>query len=539
MISLLNSAGPVSTHAPAGKSALPVMATTDQSKTGTRPGVADGSAGDGREDFENLFSSAVREQPAQDTKKADDKTQTGKVWTTQDSDASVANADDDAPLTATPQDLPMILRSMLRNLSGANGAMSTRPGSAVKTAVVKPQITVDVKIDDKEAEQPGLTKTADKPASPDIANALPLLISQTVQAPAPETLKSTDDTAASPASPIPASATDTPALLPYLKQTGRTSLAPVTSNLANSPDRQTEAFSFGLILRPADTNSKQDLTAQNVKADDQAATNSVLSSAPVETVASFLSMKTGAKVIAPQNKQDAKQANLPANPAATSPTIADLLTPAKPVVPAVMVGGKPAETGHSESHEKTTDEKLAATLPADAAPTAIHSGPVFHSAEAGLVAPTKTSVPVPQTSGTASFAPKTAEVASGPARELVVRLEGASGERISVRLAEQSGQVQIAVRSSDPATASLLRQDLSSLTSTLEHAGWKSEVVLPTVVTMAAGPAASVSASQSETAEHQNSSGSADWSLFDDQSKKRSTVSELWDEILTRQGTYS
>lgn len=120
------------------------------------------------------------------------------------------------------------------------------------------------------------------------------------------------------------------------------------------------------------------------------------------------------------------------------------------------------------------------------------------------------------------------------AKEVVVRLEGQSGEAISVRLVDQGGQVQVAVRSTDPATANLLRQDLPSLTNNLDRAGWKPEV-LASVATASFVKESSQGSGQ----EGQNPQGQGhaalDWSQQDSSRKK--TVADLWDEILTRQGT--
>jgi hypothetical protein len=127
--------------------------------------------------------------------------------------------------------------------------------------------------------------------------------------------------------------------------------------------------------------------------------------------------------------------------------------------------------------------------------------------------------------------------APGPAaKEVVIRLQGQTGEAISVRLVDQGGQVQVAVRSSDPATANLLRQDLSSLTNNLDRAGWKPEVLPSTPI-----PTSFVrETSQGSPNDGQNSQGHAqgalDWNQ-QDSSRRRSTVADLWDEILTRQGT--
>jgi hypothetical protein len=59
--------------------------------------------------------------------------------------------------------------------------------------------------------------------------------------------------------------------------------------------------------------------------------------------------------------------------------------------------------------------------------------------------------------------------------DITLRLQGQSGETVSVRVSDRAGDVQIAVRSSDPATATALRHDLPTLQSGLEHAGWRLE----------------------------------------------------------------
>jgi hypothetical protein len=128
------------------------------------------------------------------------------------------------------------------------------------------------------------------------------------------------------------------------------------------------------------------------------------------------------------------------------------------------------------------------------------------------------------------------QVPPAAAKEVVVRLQGETGEAISVRLVDQRGQVQVAVRSSDPATANLLRQDLSGLTNNLDRAGWKPEILPSTSI-----PAPFVRETSQGTAhDGQNPQGHAqgtlDWNQQDG-SRRRSTVADLWDEILTRQGT--
>lgn len=58
---------------------------------------------------------------------------------------------------------------------------------------------------------------------------------------------------------------------------------------------------------------------------------------------------------------------------------------------------------------------------------------------------------------------------------ITFRLQGQSGETVSVRVSDRAGDIQIAVRSTDPATAATLRHDLPTLQSGLERAGWHME----------------------------------------------------------------
>ncbi len=64
----------------------------------------------------------------------------------------------------------------------------------------------------------------------------------------------------------------------------------------------------------------------------------------------------------------------------------------------------------------------------------------------------------------------------GLVHDVQLRLQGDSGENVSVRLSDRSGQVQISVRSTDQATATTLRQDLSTLSASLEKQGWKTDL---------------------------------------------------------------
>ncbi len=90
----------------------------------------------------------------------------------------------------------------------------------------------------------------------------------------------------------------------------------------------------------------------------------------------------------------------------------------------------------------------------------------------------KTEVPAASIStGPTIVLPETkAPTPQGLVHDVQLRLQGDAGESVSVRLSDRSGQVEISVRSTDQATATTLRQDLSTLSASLEKQGWKTDL---------------------------------------------------------------
>jgi hypothetical protein len=67
-----------------------------------------------------------------------------------------------------------------------------------------------------------------------------------------------------------------------------------------------------------------------------------------------------------------------------------------------------------------------------------------------------------------------AQASTGPLREIKLEL-GGGGERVSVKLSERQGHVDLTVHSRDAALAGELRRDLPSLTAQIEQAGFRTE----------------------------------------------------------------
>ncbi len=93
-----------------------------------------------------------------------------------------------------------------------------------------------------------------------------------------------------------------------------------------------------------------------------------------------------------------------------------------------------------------------AVLKPEASPASISTGPT--------IAPPETELTTQQ----------------GLVHDVQLRMQGQAGENVSIRLSDRAGEVQISVRSSDPVTATTLRQDISTLSASLEKQGWKTDL---------------------------------------------------------------
>jgi hypothetical protein len=121
---------------------------------------------------------------------------------------------------------------------------------------------------------------------------------------------------------------------------------------------------------------------------------------------------------------------------------------------------------------------------------------------------------------------------STPANQMSVRVEAGSGQVINVRFLNQGGQVEVAVRSSDPTTASQLRQELTSLAGNLDRIGWKTDFTGTQLhQTSALHDTSGSDRNSQETLKGSN----LDWG--EGPPKKKSPAPEFWDELRDRQDT--
>jgi hypothetical protein len=150
-----------------------------------------------------------------------------------------------------------------------------------------------------------------------------------------------------------------------------------------------------------------------------------------------------------------------------------------------------------------------------------------------LAVPTPMAKPQTAASPLIIEAPRALEnpAATTAPKEMIMRVEGVRGEVISVRVADQAGHIQVAVRSNDAATASLLRQDLPSLMNTLDRMGWKAG--LGTGPTPHAIIAQQPSQHDGATPQRDRDGSALGWNQ--DPERKKHSTPELWDEALDAQ----
>lgn len=323
---------------------------------------------------------------------------------------------------------------------------------------------------------------------------------------------------------------------PDMRTTAPVSTAPAqTAPNASAGNGQSapDSLSFALLLHPklaqGSTTSNQPASVAKATPDSKTAVVPVPSDKPSGGV-----LQPGETTQKPLPAADATQARGAIQPAAAASTQqgSDSSTA---MLQSHNSQDSPSSTPARGKSQPASDTNSPAPAGSDLAKSVTVTNTAAVPNPAG--APVKAAQPsqVPATVQVLNAQNQLQNQAQAPAaKEVVVRLEGQSGEAISVRLVDQGGQVQVAVRSSDPTTANLLRQDLSSLTNNLDRAGWKPEILGST-------PVASFvrEASQGSGHDGQNPQGQGhaalDWSQQDSSRKK--SVADLWDEILTRQGT--
>jgi hypothetical protein len=111
--------------------------------------------------------------------------------------------------------------------------------------------------------------------------------------------------------------------------------------------------------------------------------------------------------------------------------------------------------------------------------------------------------------------------------DLNVRLQGQSGENISVRISERGGEIQVSIRSTDQATANTLRHEMPGIQAGLEHTGWRLENASGT-----GGDLSRHESSGDSRQQEQNSDGRGqhpDWQ--DRREQRRNSPADQWFDL--------
>jgi hypothetical protein len=124
---------------------------------------------------------------------------------------------------------------------------------------------------------------------------------------------------------------------------------------------------------------------------------------------------------------------------------------------------------------------------------------------------------------------------SGAAQEISIRIAQPDAAPVDLRVVERGGQVHVDVRTSDPAMQTSLRQDLGTLTNSLERAGYHSETFTSTASLGRAASSAQTSNQDDRQDASQNRNGGGDFSGGRRQQQQQQKRPSPWLEELEDQ----
>jgi hypothetical protein len=119
---------------------------------------------------------------------------------------------------------------------------------------------------------------------------------------------------------------------------------------------------------------------------------------------------------------------------------------------------------------------------------------------------------------------------TGVAQEITIRVEQPDASPVDLRVVERSGQVHVDVRTPDAAMQTSLREDLGTLTSSLQRAGYHAETFIPSTAT---GRASSAQTGNQDDHQDpsQNRGGSGDTSGGRRQQQQQKRASNWLEEL--------
>lgn len=106
-----------------------------------------------------------------------------------------------------------------------------------------------------------------------------------------------------------------------------------------------------------------------------------------------------------------------------------------------------------------------------------------------------------------ALAPAAPAARTGAAQEISIRIAQPDASPVDLRVIERSGQVRVDVRTNDAAMQTSLRQDLGTLTSSLQRAGYHAETFTPAAARAASGAQAGSQDAQQDPSQSRGGSG--------------------------------
>jgi hypothetical protein len=124
---------------------------------------------------------------------------------------------------------------------------------------------------------------------------------------------------------------------------------------------------------------------------------------------------------------------------------------------------------------------------------------------------------------------------TGTAQEISIRIAPPDSAPVDLRVTERSGQVHVDVRTSDESMQTSLRQDLGTLTNSLEKAGYHSETFTPDSTLNRTASSAQMSNQDDQRDPSKNNSGSGDFSGGRRQQQQQQKRPSTWLEEMEDQ----
>ncbi len=197
----------------------------------------------------------------------------------------------------------------------------------------------------------------------------------------------------------------------------------------------------------------------------------------------------------------------------------DLQAPAQPIVIAANSRIK-APTPKQDDGEATpvigAREVPTVIVPTSMAPTSMAPTSIAPVVEHAAAAPVNAGAAAPATpfNSTAnalraseSNLQAAPQLRTGIAQEISIRIAPPDSPAVDLRVVERAGQVHVDVRTSDAAMQTSLRQDLGTLTNSLQRVGYHAETFTPSGAGRAAASAQTTNQDRQDPSQNRNGSG--------------------------------